>query len=226
MYVKQLIKYKVIMKAKVLFVSILTVLFLSNALISTAQKKTDRTIEDFEIIKDSFEIDNNGNVTYVKVIKLDSMSKDDIFMRARNYFVYNYNSGKAVIQTEDKENGLLVGKGLYSDVHSKVMALGQLFYTFDTWHILRIDVKEGRARIILSLTNYEVQARGASSTPEEVPISGTYPINNEFKAPKNIKNMYLQAFMKSHDRVISTLKEVEKSLKEGNTSSDIENEDW
>ena|SRR5690554_3320164 len=64
-------------------------------------------------IEGKWELDDNENVTVVKVIEVPELKKDEIFNRALNYFTYNYVSGKSVIQTQDKENGLIVGKGMY-----------------------------------------------------------------------------------------------------------------
>ena len=200
-------------------------LFETSAL--CANKKKEGSIEDFKKIQKTFEIDDNGNITYMKVIELDGISKDEIYLRAKNYFIYNYNSGKSVMQTEDKEKGVLIGKGMYKNVY-----IGStLFFThaFDTWHILRIDVKEGRVRIVLSLVNYDVTTKSSSKDPgqiKEVRISDTYPINESFDGSKKLKNIYLQTFLVSHKKATNAINGIERAIKEGNTSSDIENEDW
>lgn len=48
-------------------------------------------------------LDDNGNVTYTRIVEAHKLSKEEIYNRALNYFVYNYGSGKSVIQTQDKE---------------------------------------------------------------------------------------------------------------------------
>ncbi len=93
-------------------------------------------------IDGKWKLDDNGNVTIVKIVEAPDLKKDEIFNRALNYFTYNYVSGKSVIQTQDKENGLIVGKGIYDNVH-----IGMSIVTtyVDAWHILRVDVKDVRA---------------------------------------------------------------------------------
>lgn len=172
-------------------------------------------------IEGTYQIDDNGNVTYVRVIEVPGMSKDEIFTRAHNYFTYNYGSGKSVIQTQDKEQGLLVGKGLYSKVH---IGVSLITTSIDAWHILRIDVKDGRARAIITLTQYEKTVSGGNSPDvhSTTNIEAEYPIN-----PKGgSKTVMTKAFYKTNMKALDTLDRLEKALKEGSTSAEIENEDW
>lgn len=57
-----------------------------------------------------------------------------------------------LLQTQDKEKGLIVGKRVYDNVP---VGFSLVTTYVDTWHVLRADIKEGRARVILSLTEYE-----------------------------------------------------------------------
>jgi len=172
-------------------------------------------------IEGQWQLDDNSNVTYQRIVEVPGIEKDEIYNRVQNYFVYNYGSGKSVIQTQDKENGLVVGKGMYKDVHIGV----SLITTYiDTWHIARVDVKDGRARIILTLTEYDKKLVGGDTPPSYV----TMKVEQEF--PINGKGMFKtvmgKAFYKSHLHALSTLDAIEKAIREGNTSKQIENSDW
>ena len=172
-------------------------------------------------IDGKWELDDNGNVTIVKVIEAQELKKEEIFNRALNYFTYNYVSGKSVIQTQDKENGLIVGKGVYNDVH---IGMSLITTYVDAWHILRVDVKDGRARIIVTLTEYEKKIVGGNTPPTYVTmkVAQEYPIN-----PKGgQKTVMTKAFYKSFKKANETLDAVEKAIKEGNTSKAIENKGW
>jgi len=113
-------------------------------------------------IEGQWSLDDNGNVTYTRVVEAGDLSKDEIYNRVLNYFVYNYGSGKSVIQTQDKDLGRVVGKGLYDDVH---VGISLVTTYIDCWHIARVDIKEGRARIILTLTEYEKKVVGGNTPP-------------------------------------------------------------
>jgi hypothetical protein len=172
-------------------------------------------------IEGQWSLDDNGNVTYQRIVEVPEMKKDDIYNRVLNYFIYNYGSGKSVIQTQDKENGLIVGKGLYNDVH---IGISIVTTYIDAWHIVRVDIKDGKARIILTLTEYDKKVTGGNTPPSY----STMKIEQEF--PINEKGMFKtvngKAFYKSHQKAIVSLDAIEKAIKEGSTSKQLENNEW
>ncbi|WP_181309068.1 DUF4468 domain-containing protein [Rufibacter sp. XAAS-G3-1] len=172
-------------------------------------------------IEGKWQLDDNGNVTIVKVIEAPELKKEEIFNRALNYFTYNYISGKSVIQTQDKENGHIVGKGIYDNVHIGVSIITT---HVDAWHILRVDAKDGRARVIVTLTEYEKKIVGGDTPPSysTMKVAQEYPIN-----PKGMqKTVMTKAFYKAFKKANNTLDAVEKAIKEGSTSKSIENSEW
>lgn len=172
-------------------------------------------------IEGKWELDDNNNVTFVKVIEAPGLSKEEIYSRALNYFTYNYVSGKSVIQNQDKELGIIVGKGLYNDVHVGVSIIATYV---SAWHILRVDVKEGRARAIITLSQYEKKVAGGNTPPSysTVDISTTYPVN--LKGGQ--KTVMTKAFYKTVLKSLNTLESLDKAILEGSTSQTIENSDW
>lgn len=171
-------------------------------------------------ISGEWSLDDNGNVTYVKVLELPELSKSEIFSRALNYFVYNYNSGKSAIQTKDESIGRLVAKGFYDNVH-KGISIATVYY--DAFHIARVDAQEGRARIILSLTEYETEMlMDGNTTFSLIPISDNFPVNPKGRG----KTMFGKAFYASHIASMNTLTKLETALRDGNTSKEIENDSW
>ena len=168
-------------------------------------------------IEGQWSIDDNGNVTYQRIVEVPDMKKDDIYNRVLNYFVYNYGSGKSVIQTQDKENGQIIGKGIYDRLHTFSNGSGWVY--LGTWHIVRIDVKDGKARIIITLTEYSEDYKGSLSSTN---VSGEFPINKDGSR----KNIMGKAFYKSHIKAIASLDLIEKAIKEGTTSKQLENDKW
>jgi len=185
---------------------------------SGQNKKTKKMLAEIE---GQWNLDDNGNVTYTRIVEAHKLSKEEIYNRALNYFVYNYGSGKSVIQTQDKELGRIVGKGLYDDVH---VGISIITTYVDCWHIARVDVKEGRARIILTLTTYDKKIVGGDGPPSEISlrVEQSFPIN-----PKgNQKTLMGKVFYKSHLSAILSLDAIEKAIKDGNTSKSLEKDDW
>lgn len=206
------------MSAKLIFMKrIFLVLFILIYTFSLGQSAKEMLKE----IQGKWSLDDNNNVTIVKIIEEPNMSKDEIFQRALNYFTYNYVSGKSVIQTQDKETGVIVAKGLYEHVHR---GFNMLNIYVSAWHILRIDVKEGKARAIVTLLQYEKEIARGDSVQSHLTsyISQEYPIN-----PKGgQKTIMAKAFYKTFKKANATLENLEKTIKEGSTSKDIENSDW
>jgi hypothetical protein len=197
---------------------IISIFLLSTTTLFSQSRKTKNLLKEIET---EWSLDDNGNVTYVHVVDAHTLSKVEIYSRVLNYFVYNYNSGKSVIQTQDEELGRIIGKGLYDDVHIGVSILTTYI---DCWHIARVDVQEGRARIILTLNEYEKKVVGGDSGPSYF----TTKVRDEFPiTPKSYtKTVMGKAFYKSHKAAKATLQNIERSIKEGNTSKEIENDNW
>jgi hypothetical protein len=197
----------------------LLLLFIFNliCILSYAQSAKEMLKE----IDGKWELDDNGNITFSRVIEAPNLSKGEIFNRVQSYFTYNYGSGKSVIQTQDKDAGLIVGKGIYDKVH---VGMNLIVTVVDAWHILRVDVKDGKARAILTLTEYEKEISGSKiqTSYSTVKIADSYPINDKGTQ----KTVMSKAFYKTYKRAFATLDNLEKAIKEGNTSKSLEASDW
>lgn len=194
---------------------ILTIFFIS--FFSNAQSAKEMLKE----IEGKWELDDSGNVTFMKIIETPDISKNEIFFRAANYFTYNYNNGSSVIQTKDKDQGIIIGKGIYKNIHKGISLLQNYV---STWHVIRIDVQDGRSRIIISLTDYEkiVMDEGAFVSENSSAVSENYPINKK-GAQKTVMS---KAFYKSYQAVQNSFASIEKAIKNGNTSTNIEDQKW
>jgi hypothetical protein len=167
-------------------------------------------------IEGKWELDNSGNVTFTRVIEVPGVSKNDLYSRVLSYFTYNYNRGDDIVQIQDKEQGLIVGKGMYPKVH--VGRSIAIITTVDVYHILRVDIKDGRLRAMISLTEYRNTVAGNTGVPKvsTYPVSGRYPII-EKDAQKTVMS---KAFYKSYLAAMASLDNLEKSVKEGNVGGE------
>jgi len=88
----------------------------------------------------------DGIVTYTGIVQVDSISKNTLYLRAKQWFVKTYKSAKDVIQLDDKENGEITGKGNFQIS----------YYTRDSYinHTVSIYVKEGRYKYIITQFTY------------------------------------------------------------------------
>ena len=88
----------------------------------------------------------NGTVTYSGVVNCDSMTKEALYLKAKRWFIKTYNSGKDVIQLDDKENGEITGKGNFQiDYYARAPYIS---------HTVSIYVKDGKYKYIISQFAY------------------------------------------------------------------------
>lgn len=194
-----------------------TLLIFFVCLLSNAQSAKEMLAE----IEGKWKLDDNGNVTFVKILEIPEISKNEIFIRAGNYFTYNYGSGNSVIETRDKDQGLIIGKGVYKNIHTGISIL-QTYVS--TWHVIRIDIQEGRARIIISLTSYDKLSMDGDVfvSQSSGSVNENYPINEKGSQ----KTIMTKAFYKSYQAVQNSMISIEKAIKDGNTSSNLESQKW
>lgn len=57
-------------------------------------------------------IDKNGNISMMNIIEAPRLSKEQIYIQANSWFVHTFNSGKSVIQLNEKEAGTILAKGI------------------------------------------------------------------------------------------------------------------
>lgn len=79
---------------------------------------------------------------YREVVTVNGATKDQLFDKARQWFVSNYKDASEVLQVQDKESGTLVGKGLFI-----VNFQGGPRKVF---HTVSIDCKDGKYRVTIT----------------------------------------------------------------------------
>jgi hypothetical protein len=159
----------------------------------------------------------DGKVTYTGVINVDSTSKDELYSRAKRWFVDKYNSGKDVIQLDDKENGEVIGKGFFSEIWYVNWAFSQ---KINVWTIVKIQVKDNKFRY--EITNIDLKyhidgQRGNSDydTPIEnwnVNNCGVGIYENKFESTKK------EFYPKIDSHIKETIQSLETYMKIPNKS--------
>jgi hypothetical protein len=94
------------------------------------------------------------NLSFSKVINTDSIGKDAIYAKVKEWFAINYNSAKDVIQMDDKEAGILTGKGTVEYSHG---GAGYLCYDGYIDYNIKIQVKDNRLKVELTDFIHRVQ---------------------------------------------------------------------
>ncbi|GEO05294.1 hypothetical protein AAE02nite_29580 [Adhaeribacter aerolatus] len=87
-------------------------------------------------------------VDFTEVVEIAGAFKPELHIRAKQWIVTNFNSANAIIQMEDKEEGVIIGKGFY-EVRTNFEALVPTIHTFG--FTIKIYVKDNKYKY--SFTN-------------------------------------------------------------------------
>jgi hypothetical protein len=160
---------------------------------------------------------------YTEVIPVDSVSRDELFNRAKIWFVSAYNNSSEVLQIVDSENGQLVGKALFKfkpiSINSSDRVIGNIKYA------IKISVKEGRYKYEVTdfihqptgNSNYGNIEFGLLTTDEECP----YQIKGQFK--KWVNDTWLGMKKQTDSNIIPLI----ANLKEGMLKkTETKKDDW
>jgi len=95
------------------------------------------------------QISYNEILSFAEVVKVQDVKKDNLYLRARNWFLKTYNVGTNVITLQDQANGELVGDAMILHSESEIFnpnmcAAGKIHYTIHIW------VKDGRYKYDIS----------------------------------------------------------------------------
>jgi hypothetical protein len=105
-------------------------------------------------IKEIYGLDKNDAITRTTIVDSIPKTKDEIYVEVNNWFVHSFNSGKSAIQLNDKEAGVIIGKGFVSNVasHSSFTSNSKVH----AWIIIRVDIKENKMRLTTTIQEYEL----------------------------------------------------------------------
>lgn len=86
------------------------------------------------------------------IIDVPGLSKDHIYNGTKIWIADTFRSTKAVIESDDKDAGLLIGKGIISYPCNGIECLGTGDYKIS--FTMRIDIKDQKFRITYSNINF------------------------------------------------------------------------
>lgn len=186
---------------------LLGIALLCSTSVMYSQSKEQK--EAIAAIQDQYEV-SNGEVVFTKTIEGINATKDEIYSRALAYFATAYKSANDVIQMQDKEAGTIIGKGIFTVSKSTAFIVSK--YLCD--HTLRIDAKDGRARVIIALSKY----KNYDTPPNilEMNVVNTYPIAEK---PQGSKKYYADIFLKAYNEIQESFSKIESDLKQDSASS-------
>lgn len=150
--------------------------------------------------------EKDGVIIYSNVVTIDStINKNELFTRAKAWFVATYNSAKSVIQMEDKDAGIIIGKGVF-DVQSGGSGLG--LFIVPVRHTVSIYLKDGKYK-------YEIKD-----------LSGEFgdnfrSISNKKPSGYLGKRSYEGFLVNLNNEILSTIKSLEYAMNKPITVQDF-----
>lgn len=187
----------------------------------------DGKIKDKEAalaIKELYELDKNNSITRVQIVDSIPKSKEQIYIDVNNWFIHSFQSGKSVIQLNDKDMGVIIGKGYVSNMGSTLSFASNA--NISAWVIVRVDIKDTKMKITTTIQSYEME-KGAGVLGA---LAGSYQtyhyeyIPTEcFPYTKKNKSEGAKAFVKSHLYSIIILDKLKEAVLNGITGTE---NDW
>jgi hypothetical protein len=167
-----------------------------------------------------YTVDENGDVVVVKVVEGLALQRHEIYIAALKYLENAYKDTKYKIVINSPENGVVTGEGEYLQFHDDRIFPSSYFLNAPI--TLRVEAKDGRARISVILSYYTGK-RLNINTSEDIHdrISEFQPVNER---QTERRKLYNAAFPVLFQKAQKTLNEVEEVLK--STRSSVPDTDW
>jgi len=145
----------------------------------------------------------NQVIMYTGVVALDStIPKAELFNRAKSWFVTTYRSAKDVIQMEDKDAGILIGKGIFNIIYNGGFFEG--IQNVSVYHTIKLYFKDGRYKYEITEFNgqyYHEETRFTTAGFRNVDIK-----NNGYEKNKKNYNKFLETINLEVIKTIQSLK--------------------
>lgn len=128
----------------------------------------------------AYEVDDTS-LKYQEIFEFGfDLPKDKLYSIIKNYIVSHYGDANKVIQTDDRENGKILVKGLFADMKCGCESIfyGGSAMKYTATHIMQIDIKDYRIRLTLTITQVKQESGGTGyGTAYYVPLKFTdfYP---------------------------------------------------
>lgn len=154
-------------------------------IIVEAQKKSKHEIraEKINAICDSLKpyyTETESGIEFSRIIKAPLYeSKEELYSKCLELMGTAYKNAKEVIQNKDKEQGIIFGKGVFIKENTTFTGINTIK---KAEHTIKIEVREGRFKIVLSLDRINIKTYYPSlhSTKNNTyPIKSFYPFWKE-----------------------------------------------
>jgi hypothetical protein len=142
-------------------------------------------------------------ISYSGVVMVDSVSKNELFLRGRQWFNETFKSSKDVLQINDKETGELAGKGIiFLPLHMKY--LGDREYIFNEEFSANVWVKDDKYKF--EFKNFNVYyppnevlgtLTSAKECPQKFGLNSQKKTDELWESAKQQTDLHVRVFITS-----------------------------
>ena len=169
-----------------------------------------------------------GIYTLSSVDSIPNKTKEQLYVLINYWYTSTFTSGKEVIQLNDKEAGVIIGKGFVEGIatHSG----GTNSYKVNLCPIIKTDIKEGKIRITYTVPYYDVDklagggilgvGKNATHVEENWVLDKCFP----FAKKDSHKKTSSKALVMAHAYSNVIMDKIEEAVKSGMVGN--ESEDW
>ncbi len=179
---------------------------------------SSRVEEAIRELSDIWKVDDKG-VSFVITVDSLSLSSSEIIAYSKEYLEEAYQYSKYNIENVNTERAFVIGRGEFNNFETYAAFPNQ--YSFNCEHHLRIDAKEGRARICFIVTEYDLlRINGNISERNKIKVKDVSPADPNADSSRK---MYNKAFLAMAKLAVSTLYDIRETLK---SKVAVTVEDW
>lgn len=196
------------------------------------EKYGEKWVEAAENLAQILSLDKNNALTYTQIIEAPNKTKEQLYILLNYWYSATFNSGKAVIQLNDKDAGVIIGKGFIEKIATHTGGMNQ--YTVHLEPIIKTDIKDNKIRITYTVPFYTVVKMAGGGIISAFGDGRTQPARVDenwvldkcypFVEKDSHKKTSSKALIMAHAYSNVVMDKIEEVVKNGLVGN--ENEDW
>ncbi len=196
------------------------------------EKYGEKWVEAAGNLAQTLSLDKNNALTYTQVIEAPNKTKEQLYILLNYWYSATFNSGKAVIQLNDKDAGVIIGKGFIDEIATHIGGMNQ--YTVHLEPIIKTDIKDYKIRITYTVPFYTVVKMAGGGILSSFGDGRTRPNRVDenwvldkcfpFVKKDSHKKTSSKALIMAHAYSNVVMDKIEEVVKNGLVGN--ENEDW
>lgn len=100
-------------------------------------------------------LDKNKALTFVQVINAEGKSKHELYIALNYWYTMTFNDANAVIKLNDKDLGVIIGKGYLSNIAGHAGGMNTYFVSIRP--VIKSEIKDGKVRVTYTVPFYQVK---------------------------------------------------------------------